>query len=181
MQRCCGVLSRLILSGLLLTTPLQASHAIAAEPPPLIPRDVLFGNPEISGLDLSPDGTRLVYLAPFKGVLNLWVRDLDGQRPPRRLTQSTSRPQRSASWTHDSRYLISSRDGDGDENTVLVRIDPTTGAMVDLTPPRGVLATLEATDRDVPDELVVGLNDRDPRYHDLYVLTISTGKRRLLA
>ena len=181
MQRWRGVISRLMLTGLLLTTPLQSSHAIAAEPPPLIPRDVLFGNPEISGLDLSPDGTRLVYLAPFKGVLNLWVRDLDGQRPPRLLTQSTSRPQRSASWTHDSRYLISSRDGDGDENTVLVRIDPTTGAMVDLTPPRGVLATLEATDRYVPDELVVGLNDRDPRYHDLYVLTISTGKRRLLA
>ena len=181
MQRWRGVISRLMLTGLLLSTPLLASHAKAGAPPPLIPRDVLFGNPEISGLDLSPDGTRLVYRAPFKGVLNLWVRDLDGQRPPRLLTQSTSRPQRSASWTHDSRYLISSRDGDGDENTVLVRIDPTTGAMVDLTPPRGVLATLEATDRDVPDELVVGLNDRDPRYHDLYVLTISTGKRRLLA
>ena len=63
---------------------------------------------------------------------------------------------------------------------MLVRIDPDTGTMVDLTPSRGVKATVETFDRDVPDELVVGLNDRDPRYHDLYVLEISTGRRTLL-
>ena len=168
------------MSGLLLTLPSASLPLQAADLPPLIPRDILFGNPEIVAVDLSPDGSRLAYLAPLDGVLNLWVRDLDGRRPPRPLTRSQQRPQRAASWTSDGRYLISSRDGDGDENTVLVRIDPETGAMVDLTPSRGVKATVETFDRDVPDELVVGLNDRDPRYHDLHVLEISTGRRTLL-
>ena len=180
MRRCRSLLGGLVMSGLLLTLPSASLPLQAADLPPLIPRDILFGNPEIVAVDLSPDGSRLAYLAPLDGVLNLWVRDLDGRRPPRPLTRSQQRPQRAASWTSDGRYLISSRDGDGDENTVLVRIDPETGAMVDLTPSRGVKATVETFDRDVPDELVVGLNDRDPRYHDLYVLEISTGRRTLL-
>ena len=82
----------------------------AADQPPLIPREVLFGNPEIIGVSLSPDGRRIAYLAPDQGVLNLWVRDLDGDAPPRVLTKQRSRPQRGALWTPDGRYLISSRD-----------------------------------------------------------------------
>ena len=148
--------------------------------PPLIPREVLFGNPEIVGVDLSPDGTRISYLAPYQGVLNLWVRDLAGSEEPRLLTRKTDRPQQSASWTPDGRFLISSRDSEGDENTVLVRIDPQTGKTVDLTPSSGVLAVVSASDRDVPGELVIGLNDRDPRYFDLYVLDIASGERKLL-
>ena len=148
--------------------------------PPLIPREVLFGNPEIVGVDLSPDGTRISYLAPYQGVLNLWVRDLAGSEQPRLLTRKTDRPQQSASWTPDGRFLISSRDSEGDENTVLVRIDPQTGKTVDLTPSSGVLAVVSASDRDVPGELVIGLNDRDPRYFDLYVLDIASGERKLL-
>ena len=85
--------------------------------PPLIPREVLFGNPEIIGVSLSPDGRRIAYLAPDQGVLNLWVQDLDGDAPARVLTRQRDRPQMPASWTSDGRYLISTRDGDGDENT----------------------------------------------------------------
>ena len=40
---------------------------------PLIPRKVLFGNPEKVAPRLSPDGERLAYLAPKDGVLNVWV------------------------------------------------------------------------------------------------------------
>ena len=129
------------MSGLLLTLSSASLPLQASDQPPLIPREVLFGNPEIVAVDLSPDGTRLAYLAPLDGVLNLWVRELDGRRPARPLTRSRKRPQRGATWTSDGRYLISTRDGDGDENTVLVRIDPDSGAMVDLTPSRGVKAT----------------------------------------
>ena len=152
----------------------------ASSIPPLIPREVLFGNPEIAGVQLSPDGTRIANLAPYRGVLNLWVRDLDGREEPHLLTRKTDRPQQGADWTADGRFLISSRDAQGDENTVLVRIDPRTGESVDLTPSSGVLAIVTASDRDVPGELVVGLNDRDPRYHDLYVLDIASGERKLL-
>ena len=148
--------------------------------PPLIPRVVLFGNPEIIGVSLSPDGRRISYLAPDEGVLNLWVQELDGDAPARVITDQRDRPQRSAFWTADGRYLISSRDGDGDENTVLVRIDPATGQKSDLTPATNVKAYLVGADREAPSELVVGLNDRDPRYHDLYVIDVDTGARSLL-
>jgi dipeptidyl aminopeptidase/acylaminoacyl peptidase len=187
MKRCAvsryaRLLKGLIISGLLsshtLGTPLILQ---AAEPPALIPRKVLFGNPDIAGVTLSPDGDRIAYLAPYQGVLNLWVRDLDGTNPPRLLTQQTSRPHGVAYWTYDGRYLISSRDSDGDENTVLIRIDPTNGASLELTPSQGVSAIIVAgSDKDAPNEIVVGLNDRNPRYHDLYTLKIDSGERELL-
>ena len=170
----------LLLAGLGALSPVAPLLGRAGEQPPLIPREVLFGNPEIIGVSLSPDGRRIAYLAPDQGMLNLWVRDLEGDAPPRVLTQQRSRPQRGASWTADDRYLISSRDTQGDENTVLVRIDPKTGDSEDLTPAEGVKARWVAADRDVPNEIVVGLNDRDPRYHDLYVIEVDSGKRRLL-
>lgn len=170
----------LLLSGLMIGQALLPVGLQAAEPPPLIPREVLFGNPEISGVDLSPDGTRIVYRAPYQGVMNLWVRTLDGKEEPRLLTRSQKRPQRGANWTFDGRYLVTSRDSEGDENTVLVRIDPETGESQDLTPARGVQARVVGIHRDVPNEVVVGLNDRDPRFHDLYVIKIDSGERELL-
>ena len=150
------------------------------ELPPLIPREVLFGNPQITSVNLSPDGRWISYLAPHQGVLNLWVRDLDGQAPARVITQQRDRPQMPGYWTADGRFLISFRDGDGDENTVLVRIDPRTGETQDLTPAQGVKAVWIGADRDAPNELLVALNDRDPRFHDTYVIDLDSGKRRLV-
>ena len=171
--------------AMLFSVPISVTSAVGmsdgqAQPSSLIPRDVLFGNPEIIGVSLSPDGQRISFLAPHKGVLNLWVQDLSDGAQPRRLTNRTDRPQDPAFWTPDGRYLITSRDGNGDENTVLIRLDPVTAESVELTPAEGVLAGIVALDRRVPGELVVGLNDRDPRYHDLWVLDLESGKRRLL-
>ena len=177
---CKRILGGLFFAGLGLASTVVPLVGRAAAQPPLIPREVLFGNPEIIGVSLSPDGRRIAYLAPDQGVLNLWVRDLEGKAPPRVLTHQRSRPQRGASWTPDGRYLISTRDTQGDENTVVVRIDPKTGDSVDLTPASGVKAMFAAADREVPNQIVVGLNDRDPRYHDLYVLEVDSGERRLL-
>lgn len=177
---CKTVLGGLFFAGLGLASTVVPLAIRAADQPPLIPREVLFGNPEIIDVSLSPDGQRIAYLAPDQGVLNLWVRDLQGEAPPRVLTHQRSRPQRGAWWTSDGRYLITTRDNKGDENTVLVRIDPQTGDSLDLTPVDGVKAGWVAADRDVPNEIVVGLNDRDPRFHDLYVIEVDSGKRRLL-
>lgn len=180
MRRRTLLLGGLLLTGLCLSELCMGYPVRAAEPPALIPREVLFGNPEISSVSLSPKGERLAYLAPDQGVLNLWVRDLSDDSVPRVLTRQRDRPQRGAAWTADGRYLISTRDSEGDENTVLVRIDPDTGDMRDLTPASGVQAQVVASDREAPNELVVGLNDRDPRYHDLYVIQVDSGERRLL-
>jgi len=157
----------------------SGSAVRSRELPPLIPREVLFGNPQIISVNLSPDGRWISYLAPHQGVLNLWVRDLDGQAPARVITQQRDRPQMPGYWTADGRYLISFRDGEGDENTVLVRIDPRTGESQDLTP-AGVKALWIGADREAPNELLVALNDRDPRFHDTYVIDLDSGKRRLV-
>ena len=82
---------------------------------PLIPSEVLFGNPEVSGVSLSPDGKQIVFLAPHRGVLNLWAQELEAGSKPRLLTNSTNRLTRAASWSVDGRYLITSRDSYGDE------------------------------------------------------------------
>ena len=157
----------------------SGSAVRSRELPPLIPREVLFGNPQIISVNLSPDGRWISYLAPHQGVLNLWVRDLDGQAPARVITQQRDRPQMPGYWTADGRYLISFRDGEGDENTVLVRIDPRTGESQDLTP-AGVKALWIGADREAPNELLVALNDRDPRFHDTYVIDLDSGQRRLV-
>lgn len=156
------------------------ANTLASESVPLIPREVLFGNREVVGVSLSPNGERISYLAPYRGVLNLWVKELKEGSIARRLTNSTDRPAKPAGWSRDGRYLITSRDGDGDENTVLIRIDPSSGETKELTPGQGVSAYLAGVDREVPDELVIGVNDRDPRYHDLWVLNLESGERRLL-
>ena len=171
--------------ALLLSLPISFISALGLRPAQaeqigLIPREVLFGNPEIIGVSLSPDGERISFLAPHKGVLNLWVQDLIDGAQPRRLTNRTDRPQDPAFWTPDGRYLLTSRDANGDENTVLIRLDPVTAEAEELTPGEGVLAGIVALDRRAPGELVVGLNDRDPRYHDLWVLDLESGKRGLL-
>lgn len=51
-------------------TFLPASACTAQQ---LIPRAALFGNPERANAQLSPDGTRIAFLAPVNGVLNVWV------------------------------------------------------------------------------------------------------------
>ena len=142
-----------LLVGLAGSLTISGQAMDASSTPPLIPREVLFGNPEIIGVSLSPDGRRISYLAPDEGVLNLWVQELDGDSPARVITRQRDRPQRSAFWTADGRFLISSRDGDGDENTVLVRIDPITGETTDLTPGSAVKAYLIGADREAPTEL----------------------------
>ena len=38
----------------------------------LIPRKVLLGNPVKTSPQISPDGSRMAYLAPVDDVLNIW-------------------------------------------------------------------------------------------------------------
>jgi Tol biopolymer transport system component len=82
--------------------------------PPLIPRAVLFGNPDKASPELSPDGTRLAYLAPLDGVLNVWAGTADGtsMRP---VTRDTDRGVRFYTWAHDNRHLLYLQDQGGDE------------------------------------------------------------------
>jgi dipeptidyl aminopeptidase/acylaminoacyl peptidase len=156
------------------------AHANSDSPPPLLPRRLLFGNPERIAPRLSPDGTRLAYIAPRDGVMNVYVRTV-GQTDDRPLTQETKRPVRAFHWAENGRHILYPQDFEGDENFHLYATDVETGETRDLTPFPGARAQLVASDPAFPDVVLLSSNHRDPRAFDVYRCDLSTGELTLLA
>lgn len=147
--------------------------------PPLIPREVLFGNPVRTNPQLSPDGTRIAWVAPDdRNVLQVWVQTL-GQDDTRKLTSDQKRGIRGYFWCEDLKTLVYLQDADGDENWHLYGMDVEQGTVRDLTPFPGVQAQPLDQDSHYPDTLLVNLNLRNPELHDVYRLTLSTGELEL--
>jgi dipeptidyl aminopeptidase/acylaminoacyl peptidase len=140
-----------------------------------VPRDVLFGNPERSGAQISPDGRRLSYTAPVNGVMNVWVGTIGGDdfKP---VTDDRDRGIRGYAWTHDNRHLLYIQDKGGDENWRLYSVDLDSGGVKDLTPFENVQAELVRASKRRPDEVLVKLNKDNPQLHDVYKVTLSTGE-----
>ncbi|MCH8260211.1 MAG: S9 family peptidase [Planctomycetes bacterium] len=170
------------------TSVLLGVGLIAAAPPAratqgqqenLIPRHVLFGNPDRAAVKISPDGMRLSYLAPHNNVLNVWVQTV-GQDDARPLTNATERPIRIYFWAHNSEQIIYAQDVAGNENFHLYAVNLENGSELDLTPFESIQARVLATDRDFPDEILVGINDRDPRLHDVWRINTRNGERQLV-
>jgi dipeptidyl aminopeptidase/acylaminoacyl peptidase len=147
---------------------------------PLIPRDVLFGNPDRALVRLSPDGTQISYLAPLDGVLNVWVAPADDPAAATPVTRDADRGIRFYDWAYTNRHLVYLQDKGGDENWRVYRVDLETADTRDLTPLEGVQARLQEVSPKLPQEILVALNDRDPRHHDLYRIDIHGGDRRLV-
>jgi len=142
---------------------------------PLIPRDILFGNPVKASPTVSPDGTRLAYLAPSdKGVLNVWVRTI-GKSDDAQVTRDAHRGIRMYFWAFDDRRLIYMQDSAGDENFHLLAVDLQTRVVRDLTPFEGIKASGVERDKNHPNELLVGLNIRDRRVFDMHRIDLTTG------
>ena len=143
--------------------------------PPLIPRDVLFGNPTRVSPRISPDGKRLAYIAPAGGVLNVWVGTVGGDdfRP---VTRDTDRGIREFLWAHDNRHILHVQDQGGDENWRIFRTDLETGETVDLTPFDGVQAQFVEVSKHHPHEVIVGLNRDNPQLHDAYRVDLRSGE-----
>jgi dipeptidyl aminopeptidase/acylaminoacyl peptidase len=147
----------------------------------LIPRQVLFGNPERVSPDISPDGTSLAWIAPHDGVLNVWVAPASAETgvdwaAARVVTDDTDRGIRMFAWAHDGRHLLYLQDAGGDENWRLHDVDLQTLQRRDLTPFDGVQARVIATERKFPAEVLVGLNRDNPELHDVYRLDLVTGE-----
>jgi dipeptidyl aminopeptidase/acylaminoacyl peptidase len=166
--------------------PAAATATFAAGTPaylkdvPLIPRQTIFGNPERGGASISPDGKHLSYLAPVDGVMNVWVAPVDDLAAARPVTFDKKRGVVTNSWAYTNQHILYAQDADGDENDHIFRVDVATGATTDLTPIKGVAAKVVAAGPRKPDQILVGLNDRDPRYHDLYLVDLNTGERKLV-
>lgn len=146
----------------------------------LIPRHVLFGNPERANPRLSPDGRRLAWVAPLSGVLNVWVApigndgvDWDSAVP---VTADAGRGIRVFSWAWDDRHLLYLQDATGDENRHLFSVDVESLTTRDLTPFDGIQARLTATRKSRPGEALVAINHRNPRLHDVYRVDLASGE-----
>ncbi len=179
------------------------SAAPSAAPAPLasgllIPRDVLFGNPERTQLRISPDGKTLSWIAPRDGVLNIYTAPANDPKSAKPLTSDKVRGIRQYQWAYNNTHILYRQDLGGDENWKIYSVDVASGAAKDLTPfedikdkdgkaimqpngkPLRPAAEIENTSSEFPDEVLIGLNNRNPQYHDLYRCNIKTGALKLV-
>jgi dipeptidyl aminopeptidase/acylaminoacyl peptidase len=162
-------------------------------PTRLIPREIFFGNPDKAALRVSPDGRHVAFLAPVNGVLNVWVAPADSPEAAKPVTHDTGRGIRAYFWAYTNSHILYLLDQGGDENWKVHAVDLTSGASRDLTPfetipgpdgkpvtlPNGApmrpAAQIENVSYKFPDSILIALNNRDPRFHDIYRVDIRTG------
>ncbi|HKS29874.1 MAG TPA: S9 family peptidase [Pyrinomonadaceae bacterium] len=170
------------------------AHAQSGTLPPLIDRQLFFGDPEISGAQISPDGKFISFIKPFKGTRNIWVKQADAPfESAKPITNDTKRPIPGYFWSWDGRYILFTQDQGGNENYNVYAVNPAEQPAAGEDVPKsrnltdakgvegkGVRAIIYDVPRDEPDVMYVGLNDRDPAWHDLYRVKISTGERTLV-
>lgn len=160
-----------------------------AQLPPLIDREIFFGNPEIAGAQISPDGKYIMFRKPYKDTMNIWVKKADEPFDKAKLiTNRIDRPIAGAFWSRDSKYILFTQDKGGDENFNVYAVNPAdappTGSDVpaarNITDAKGVRALIYGVPESDPDAIYVGLNERDKAWHDVYKVKISTGERILV-
>ncbi|MCA8986599.1 MAG: S9 family peptidase [Planctomycetaceae bacterium] len=155
---------------------------------PLLDRELFFGNPQISGGQLSPDGKFISFMKPYQGIMNVWVKEFAEPFENARPLTDSKRPLYGYTWTEDGKYILFVKDSNGDENINLFAVDPNakpaanqeTPESRNLTPMKDVTVRITHASQNNPDLLWVGLNDRDKAWHDLYQLKISTGELTLV-
>jgi dipeptidyl aminopeptidase/acylaminoacyl peptidase len=179
MKRFCSAL----FLTLALVTPLIAQQ------PPLIDRELFFGDPEIAGAQISPDGKYIAFIKPWNNTRNIWVKKTEEPFEKAKLVSAdTKRPIPGYFWSRDGKYILFVQDQAGDENFNVFAVNPSDspapGAAApparNLTQASGVRAFIYAVPKSEPDIIYVGLNDRDKAWHDLYKVKLSTGERTLL-
>src|SRR5215469_3028582 len=141
----------------------------------LIPRNVLFGNPEKANPQISPDGKKMAYLAPVNGVLNVWVGSV-GSEDYQPVTQDTDRGVRFYFWAADNRHIVYIQDIGGNENWRLYATNLETKETRDLTPYENVQVQIIDRDKHFPNELIIGMNKENPQVHDVYHLDLASGE-----
>ncbi|HKO45495.1 MAG TPA: alpha/beta fold hydrolase [Pyrinomonadaceae bacterium] len=179
----------LLCVGLLAVTSSGLALAQGSSQPPLIDRELFFGDPEISGAQISPDGKFISFIKPLKGTRNIWVKKTDAPfESAKPITADTKRPIPGYFWSRDGKYILFVQDQGGDENFNVYAVNPADSpasgqevpAARNLTDAKGIRAAIYAVPRSEPDAIYIGLNDRDKAWHDLYKIKISTGEKTLV-
>ncbi len=188
--------TKLLLFSVLIS-PVSAIQEAAIEQPAadgqtptakLLDRELFFGNPKYSQAQLSPDGKYISFIAPFKGIRNIWYKKIDEAFDAAKPLTADSRPVPGYGWSRDSKYILYVQDKGGDENFQAYAVDPTADADPDtgvpafrnLTPIDGIRVQFLAAPENRPEVLMLGMNDRDKALHDVYEVEIATGKRTLV-
>ena len=177
---------------LLMASPMALADPDRALPyldqlPPQLDRQIFFGDPDISFARLSPDGRYMSFIRPHNGIQNIWVKEAGEAFDQARPLTADERPIVSYFWAEDSSHVLYVQDRDGDENFHVWAVDPgetpedgAVPAARNLTPVDGARAFIYAVPRQTPNQILVGLNDRDPALHDVYRVDIETAERELL-
>jgi dipeptidyl aminopeptidase/acylaminoacyl peptidase len=185
-------LTAMLLAGLLCAFSAHSDQpdplAYLDELPELLDRNLFFGDPEISGAQISPDGRHITFIRPYQGVRNIWIKATEQTFDQARPLTADDKPVPGYFWSQDGAYVLYVQDRGGDENFHVWAVDPDGELEADsgvpaarnLTDFDGVRAMIIAVPRQTPDRMLVGLNDRDPALHDVYAVTISSGERELL-
>lgn len=173
--------------------------ASAADTIELIPRRLLFGDPERYNVQISPDGRQIAYVAPSNGALNVWVAPADSIATAKPVTTVSARGVRNYMWAWTSRHILFLQDDNGDENWRVCVVDLDTKKTRVLTPfdsipgpdgrplkgPNGKplcpTARLQDISPNFPNEALILLNRRSPQYHDVFRVNIETGDLRMVA
>ena len=168
----------LYLTSLILT--FMSIISSAATTSPLIERKILFGNPDKAMVKLSPDGQYISYIAPREGVLNIWIAPSSDPLNAKPITDDKDRGIRSYYWAYNNTHIIFSQDEKGDENFRIYTYNLENKETKLLTNDKGVKAFLYGISHRSPNEILIGLNERDKRYFDVYKFDILKGTKELL-
>ncbi len=170
-------ISRLFVTSLLFV---MSSLSVAApqtlQTDKLIPRAMLFSDPQFTQVRISPNGKHLSYLAPHQGVLNVWVGDPKIPNSMHPISDNQKRGVASYFWAYNNRDILFIDDNEGNENWRIYKIDVHTRKKTVLASLDNVQTRIVATSRHLPNEILIGLNQRRPDFHDVYRLNIRTGK-----
>lgn len=177
MKKIAIILTALIASGLgYFMYKKQENHSMNTQ---LIPREVLFGNPEKTMVRLSSNGQQISYLANFNGVLNIFTATIETPHEGAAITKDTGRGIRQYFWLYTNQHIAYLKDDGGDENWRIHVVNISTNEDKTFTAEKVNAQIYHVSDK-FPEEILVGLNDRDPAYHDVYRLNILTGEKTLI-
>lgn len=170
----------------------------AKKPVQLIERQVFFGNPDKAGLQISSDGKHISYLAPLDGVLNVYVAPAENPAAATAVTADKGRGIRIYFWAYTNQHIIYLQDDGGDENWALHVVDIDTKQDRNLTPFEEILdqsgkpivlpsgkkmrptAQIQEVSRKFPTEILIGLNNRNPQFHDVFRLNLESGEMKMI-
>jgi dipeptidyl aminopeptidase/acylaminoacyl peptidase len=178
-KQCIRSMLKIILTLCIVIGAGSLYHIYMKEKSMLIPRKVLFDNPDCAAVRISPDGKWLSYLAPKDGVLNIWVKNLSTGKT-KVITDDKKRGLRTYAWAYDNQHILYVKDKEGDENWQLYKVDVATGLSTLLTPEKGVHTKIIKASHLHPNKVLIGLNHRAPQYHDVYMVDIKAGTKTLV-